>query len=140
MTTGQQVRYCGRCVTRLARDNPGVQCTACTQLARDAMLHPPAVPQEFWDQDQMRAALAAWHMGQVIRAYRTHPHHGRTLSQELVANWFGLTPPQLRRIAHGPPPEELSKLIRWATLLRIPAHLLWFKLPGTQCRSPPARL
>ena len=40
MTTGQQVRCCGRCTTRLARGNPGVQCAACTKLARDAMLHP----------------------------------------------------------------------------------------------------
>jgi len=138
MMTGQQVRYCGRCTTRLARDNPGVHCAACTQLARDVMLHPPAVPQEFWDQDQMRAALAAWHMGQVIRAYRNHPYHGRALSQELVANWFGLTQTQLSRIENGKPPEELSKLVRWATLLRIPAHLLWFKLPGSQAVQPTA--
>ena len=130
MMTGPLVRYCRRCATRLARDNTGSHCAACAQAARETLLHPPAVPAAFWDNDPMRDALAAWHMGQVIRAYRNHPYHGRPLPQELVANWFGLTQTQLSRIESGKPPEELSKLIRWANLLGIPAHMLWFKLPA----------
>ncbi|MGY4103603.1 XRE family transcriptional regulator [Nocardia sp. R16R-3T] len=79
--------------------------------------------------DQMRDALATWHMGRVIYAYRMHPYHGRTLPQELVAGWLGLTQAQLSRIETGTAPELLSKLTRWAQTLGIPEELLWFKLP-----------
>jgi transcriptional regulator with XRE-family HTH domain len=77
----------------------------------------------------MRDALATWHMGLVIHAYRTHPHHGRPLPQELVAGWLGLTQAQLSRIEKGAAPEHISKLARWAEVLGIPGELLWFKLP-----------
>jgi transcriptional regulator with XRE-family HTH domain len=87
------------------------------------------VSRKFWDTDQMRDALATWHMGRVIYAYRTHPWHARPLSQETVGNWLGLTQAQLSRIENGRAPEELSKLIRYAQILGIPGELLWFKLP-----------
>ncbi|MGH3402051.1 MAG: helix-turn-helix transcriptional regulator [Streptosporangiaceae bacterium] len=77
----------------------------------------------------MRDALATWHMGRVIFAYRTHPWHPRPLSQETVGNWVGLTQTQLSRIENGRAPEELSKLVCWARILGIPGELLWFKLP-----------
>jgi hypothetical protein len=101
---------------------------------RDVLLRPPALPLEFWQIDQMRDALTTWHMGRVIFAYRTHPHHGRVLSQGLVGNWLELTQAQLSRIENGRPPEELSKLVRYAQILDIPADLLWFSLPD----QPPA--
>src|SRR6266851_855582 len=129
MVTSPQVRYCIRCGTRLARDNTDVRCGACSCAARDVLLRPPVVPSEFWDTDQMRDALETWHIGRVIFAYRTHPYHGRPLSQEIVGNWLGLTQTQLSRIENGKAPEELSKLIRWAQILGIPCTLLWFKLP-----------
>jgi transcriptional regulator with XRE-family HTH domain len=78
----------------------------------------------------MRDALATWHMGRVIYAYRTNPYHGRPLSQETVGGWLGLTQAQLSRIENGRAPEELTKLIRYAQILGIPSHLLWFALPG----------
>lgn len=78
----------------------------------------------------MYAALDSWHFGRIFSAYRTHPYHERTLSQELVAGWLNLTQAQLSRIENGRAPEELSKLTHWATVLGIPAGLLWFKLPG----------
>jgi transcriptional regulator with XRE-family HTH domain/tetratricopeptide (TPR) repeat protein len=87
----------------------------------------------------MRAALESWHMGKVFSAYRTHPHHGRTLSQELVAGWLNLTQAQLSRIESGRAPEELSKLIHWANTLGVPGDLLWFKLPGDRQASPQPR-
>lgn len=93
------------------------------------LLRPPAVSREFWDTDQMRDALATWHLGRVIYAYRTHPWHPRSLSQEIVGNWLGLTQAQLSRIENGRAPEELSKLVCWAQILHIPGELLWFKLP-----------
>jgi hypothetical protein len=96
---------------------------------RDVLLRPPALPPEFWQIDQMRDALATWHMGRVILAYRTHPHHGRVLSQGLVGNWLGLTQAQLSRMENGRPPEELSKLVRYAQILDIPADLCGSRCP-----------
>jgi hypothetical protein len=87
----------------------------------------------------MPAALASWHIGQVIRAYRHHPHHGpRPLPQELVGGWLGLTQAQLSRVEGGPAITDLSKLVLWATTLKIPGQRLWFKLPGEQPESGPA--
>jgi transcriptional regulator with XRE-family HTH domain len=86
----------------------------------------------------MRDALATWHMGRVIYAYRTHPWHARPLSQETVGNWLGLTQAQLSRIENGRAPEELSKLIRYAQILGIPGELLWFKLPDDGVGETPA--
>jgi transcriptional regulator with XRE-family HTH domain len=87
------------------------------------------VPREFWDTADMRSALDSWHMGRVIYAYRTHPWHGRQLSQDVVGGWLGLTQPQLSRIESGRAIEDLGRLIRWAQILGIPPGLLWFKLP-----------
>jgi transcriptional regulator with XRE-family HTH domain len=125
----QAARYCNRCGGRLARDNTDTRCAACSHGAPDTLLRPPVIPPEFWETDQIRDALATWHMGRVMYAYRMHPYHGRPLSQETVGNWLGLTQAQLSRIENGRAPEELSKLIRYAIILGIPADLLWFKLP-----------
>src|SRR5260370_13839359 len=84
----------------------------------------------------MRDALTTWHMGRVIYAYRTHPHHGRPLSQETVGGWLGLTQAQLSRIENGRAPEELTKLIRYAQILGIPPKLLWFALPAESPGTP----
>jgi hypothetical protein len=91
----------------------------------------------------MRDALATWHMGRVIAAYRNHPFHGRPLPQETVAGWVGITQAQLSRIESGPPVKDLERLIEWARALHIPASLLCFKLPEHWlARAPeePARL
>jgi transcriptional regulator with XRE-family HTH domain len=128
MNTNRPVRYC-RCGTRLARDNPGRICSACQGKARDLLVEAPKVPAEFWSIEQIRDALASWHMGRVIAAYRRHPHHGQFLRQEVVARWAGLTQAQLSRIENGPPIKDLDRLVQWARILGIPAHLLWFRLP-----------
>jgi len=100
------------------------------------------VPAEFWATDRMRDALATWHMGRVIAAYRNHPFHGRPLAQEIVAGWVGITQAQLSRIESGPPVKDLERLTEWARVLHVPAPLLWFKLPEHRlARAPeePAR-
>jgi tetratricopeptide (TPR) repeat protein len=51
------------------------------------------------------------------------------LRQETVARWVGITQAQLSRIENGPAIKDLDRLVQWARVLRIPAHLLWFKLP-----------
>jgi hypothetical protein len=94
------------------------------------LMAPPIPPREFWKNQGMCEALQTWHMGRVFLAYRSHPWHPRPLSQELVGNWLGLTQVQVGRIEKGRAPDELSKLIAWAMILRIPGDLLWFKLPG----------
>ena len=124
-------RYCARCGSRLSRYNPSPLCGACEVMARGQGHYPPALPPAFWETDQMRDALATWHMGRVIFAYRSHPYHGQPLPQEVVANWLDMTQAQLSRIEKGTAPEQLSKLVRWAQMLRIPPQLLWFKLPET---------
>jgi transcriptional regulator with XRE-family HTH domain len=129
MTGTVEVRHCARCGSRLTRYNHQAMCGPCEGKARDLLLRPPVVPAAFWQVDQMRDALATWHIGRVIYAYRTHPYHGRTLQQELVGTWLGVTQAQLSRLEKGRAPEEISKLIRYAQILGIPADLLWFKLP-----------
>jgi len=92
---------------------------------------PPTLPADFWDHEPLRASLDAWHIGNVIRAYRHHPHHGhRPLPQSMVANRLSVTQAQLSRIENGPPVMDLNRLVSWAETLEIPARLLWFKLPN----------
>ncbi len=130
MTFHSQHR-CDRCGARLAQDNDSRRCASCDVRLRHRLPTPPAVPAEFWDAtDAMRGALADRHMGRVIRAYRTHPYHGRhSLPQATAAAWFGITQPQLSRIETGPRIDHLDQLIHWARILRVPARHLWFTLP-----------
>jgi tetratricopeptide (TPR) repeat protein len=77
-------------------------------------------------------------MGEVIRQYRHHPHHGRRpLTQERVGAWMRLTQAQLSRIENRPPIVHLDRLIDWARTLGIPGDLLWFELPGEKPGEKP---
>jgi hypothetical protein len=125
------VRFCRGCGARLARDNAAAHCAACARRLAAADGAPPAVPGEFWDTEAMRDALASRQIGQVIRAYRYHPHHGgRPLPQQRVGGWLGLTQAQLSRIENGPAVTDLAKLTAWASTLAVPASRLWFDLPA----------
>lgn len=129
---------CPRCGGRLARDNEDGRCAPCQAAERDRLSRPPAVPASFWEHEPVRHALAERHLGQVIRAYRHHPYHGRNpLPQTIVAGWLGITQAQLSRVENGPPLVHLDRLAHWATLLGIPASRLWFALPGVGS-TPPA--
>jgi transcriptional regulator with XRE-family HTH domain len=123
-------RRCDRCKTIMAKDNQDRLCASCRAKANDDLVRPPALSRSFWLDAHMTAALDSWHMGKVLMAYRTHPQHGRTLSQETVAGWLNMTQAQLSRIENGRAPEELSKLMYWADTLGIPSDVLWFKLPS----------
>ncbi|WP_447002493.1 helix-turn-helix domain-containing protein [Saccharothrix isguenensis] len=122
------VRRCS-CGTRLARDNRTARCGPCTRAGRRHPTEPPEVPAEFWNHPDLNAALAARDIGAVIRAYRKHPHHRQSIRQDTAAAWIGLSPTRLSRIENGEPVNDLTKLMRWAQLLRIPHHLLWFHIP-----------
>jgi tetratricopeptide (TPR) repeat protein len=133
-------RYC-RCGTLLAKDNAGRQCARCVRDSRDRLIAPPEVPPGFWQTQQFREAFAAQHMGRVSRVYRMHQYHHAVygpagISQTLLGQWIGLRQPQISRLEAGPPIRQLDTLHRWARVLRIPSHLLWFQLPEeTQRRA-----
>lgn len=129
MAADGSARRCA-CGTRLARDNRGLQCNACKKKARDLAVGPPTVPPEFWRTDDLREAFEASDMGAVIRAYRTHAHHGRAISQELAARWLGISQTRLSRIENGEGVSDLPRLMRWAHVLGMPRDLLWFRMPG----------
>ena len=132
------VRYCQSCGARLARDNRLTQCAPCQSRVRSLALGPPDLPASFWESSPMRGALASWHIGQVIRAYRHHPYHGqRPLSQDLVASWLRLTQTQLSRVENGLPVKDLDKLTDWAQILHVPPGLLWFRLPAAEGPAAP---
>lgn len=133
MATYEQARKC-RCGTRLARDNRGVLCHACAKAARNHLIEPPRVPAGFWQTSEMQAALATCDMGAVIRAFRTHPFHGRDISQQAAAAWVGITQTRLSRIENGEQITNLHKLMRWAHVLGIPSDLLWFRMPSASAK------
>lgn len=143
MHTNHPARYC-RCGIRLARDNTGGRCGACQDKARSLTLQPPHVPDDFWDTEHFRDAFTAQHIGHVSRAYRKHPWHigayGKDgIPQQVVARWMGITQAQVSRIENGPAVKHLDSLAHWARTLGIPAHRLWFALPGAQSDDHDAR-
>lgn len=119
-------RVCPQCDMPIARDNKGPLCTACQRKSSNVLFGAPQVPSWFWDTTQMREAVSKRHMGQVVRAFRTHPYHGRAISQSVAAEWLHLTQSQLSRIENGPTVQDLDRLIHWAHILKIPSALLWF--------------
>jgi transcriptional regulator with XRE-family HTH domain len=133
MSMSQQSRGRDRCVcgTPLARDNTGGRCASCLARSRQQPHQAPEVPPDFWTHAEMQNALTQRHMGFIIRAFRTHPAHGRKgIPQEVAASWAGITQAQLSRIENGAPIVHLDRLTQWAKTLRIPAEYLWFIVPG----------
>src|SRR6266545_3901363 len=148
-TTNHDQKRMEKCKRGIHRGQPMVTLRLCPRMVHimrrwDIVMLKPQVPEEFWFEAEIQQALADRHMGKVIKAYRTHPCHGRhPLSQEDVANWVGITQAQLSRIENGPPPVHLDRLTQWAVLLDIPAEHLWFKLPERNDPDnavPPAHL
>ncbi|WFE25736.1 DNA-binding protein [Solwaraspora sp. WMMD791] len=144
MEANRKARYC-RCGTRLARDNKSERCAPCQAKAREFAIQPPESPDDFWDTDQFRDAFRAQHIGHVSRAYRKHPKHiafyGKDgVPQSVVGGWLGLTQAQISRIENGPPVRHLDSLTHWVRTLRIPEHLLWFRLPSASSASDDSRM
>lgn len=126
------VRVCP-CGTRLARDNHGNQCNACCRKARDNPGQPPAVPSGFWQTTAMRAALDTRDLGKVMHAFRTHPYHGRVITQETAAGWVGMSQSRLSRIEQGGLfDDDPARQLFWAHVLGIPPELLWFEMLGAR--------
>ncbi len=85
MASRESQRRCS-CGTRIARDNRGPLCTACTKAARTLFSEPPKVPDVFWRHPTIQEAFAAKHMGAMVRAFRMHPHHGRIIPVVVKSN------------------------------------------------------
>jgi transcriptional regulator with XRE-family HTH domain len=126
-------RRCQGCGTPLARDNRSRLCSPCSRHEVQAS-GAPAKPDGFWRRATLRDALGARHFGQVLYAYR-HEHRP-VLTQAKVGRWLGLTQGQVSRIEIGPPIRDLDALVHWARVLRIPAGMLWFDLPGQTRQAP----
>jgi transcriptional regulator with XRE-family HTH domain len=110
------------------------------RVSRDRLIAPPQVSAEFWQTEQFAEAFAAQHIGRISRAYRTHFQHYAVygpngISQTLLGQWLGLRQPQISRIENGPPIRHLDTLRHWVRVLRIPAELLWFRLPPEDQRA-----
>jgi tetratricopeptide (TPR) repeat protein len=96
-------------------------------------LSAPVVPLAFWDWPPLKAALSTHHMGQVSKHYRNNPAHGRVIRQNEMARWLDRTQGAVSRIERSASaPHDLRLLVRYASVLRIPAELLWFELPGRE--------
>jgi tetratricopeptide (TPR) repeat protein/transcriptional regulator with XRE-family HTH domain len=135
MSRAAITRYCQSCGSHLASDHPGTFCSPC-QAKQNIQHGPSEVPESFWSTDLMRDALASWHIGRVLTAYRTHPFHPRPISQTMVAGWVGKDQPSISRLENGPPVKDLDTLTFWARTLGIPPRLLWFAQRSAAGPSP----
>ncbi|MGC4943649.1 helix-turn-helix domain-containing protein [Kribbella sp. DT2] len=122
------------CGTRLALDNPGVQCSRCQRVSRGEFSTPLPLPVDSWRTERFADAFARQHIGLLVRAYRLHPAHRSAygpagISQAQMGQWLGLGQPQVSRLETGPPVRNLDTLSHWARVLAIPPTLLWFDLP-----------
>lgn len=127
-------RGCRKCGTRLAADNRERTCSPCAR--RDVADHVAArvYPPDFWDRPGLKEALTARNFGGVLRAYR-HAHTP-VIKQAQLGLWFGLTQGQISRIERGQAFDyPIAKLSRWATVIGIPQHLLWFQIDSSSPNS-----
>jgi hypothetical protein len=78
---------------------------------------PPHVGDEFFDTAELQAAFESWHVGRVLRAYRTHPYFlgifARPLTLENLGRWLGLNQNQMSRQENGKAEQNLELLQEW---------------------------
>src|SRR2546423_8609447 len=135
-------RRCQGCQAVLAADNTARLCSKCHREQRDQLRTPPAqLRNEFFETNEFRTAFESQHIGKVLKAYRNHPGHlqllGKALNQELLGRWLGLTQAQVSKLENGKPEQNLETLRRFAKILHLPQHLLWFDFPGqSRLRAP----
>ncbi|MGH3869993.1 MAG: helix-turn-helix transcriptional regulator [Pseudonocardiaceae bacterium] len=133
--TGGGRQRCPGCGTTLAADNTARLCSRCHREQRDQLRTPPAqLRNEFFETDDFRAAFESQHIGKILKVYRNHSRHfqlfGKTLNQELLGRWLGLTQAQVSKLENGKPEQNLETLRNFARILHLPQRLLWFDLPG----------
>ncbi|GAA5172873.1 MULTISPECIES: helix-turn-helix domain-containing protein [Amycolatopsis] len=110
----------------LAADNRTDRCEACARSSR--LLEPPAPPENFFQQPEVRAALETRHFGRLLRLYRRA--HRPAITQVTLAGWLDITQGWLSEIERSARPvTDLANLERWAAILHFPEEHLWFSLP-----------
>ncbi|WP_433271801.1 hypothetical protein ACQPZF_13855 [Actinosynnema sp. CS-041913] len=119
----------------MADGNAAGLCDHCHQEQRKGLHRPPTLLRhEFFETEEFCAAFESQHIGHVIKAYRHHSHwlklYGRTINQDTVGRWLGLTQAQVSRPENGRPEQNLDRLRSYAEKLRLPRHMLWFDFPG----------
>lgn len=86
----------------------------------------PALSPDFWSQLEIQQACREQHFGHLLKSYRELQNP--TLKQSELAALLSLTQGQLSRIERSRNPiTDLRKLTKWATVLKIPETVLWFK-------------
>jgi len=125
-------RYC-RCGNPLARDNAGTLCAVCQ--TRRLRARAPEVPSEFWQAEVMGEALASGDLGELIRAYRSHPFHGQPLPQMVVAGWLHVSQTTLSRIEQGRRRLTIDDVNGFARSLGMPWALRWVHEQSSQARK-----
>ncbi|OLF12875.1 hypothetical protein BLA60_06320 [Actinophytocola xinjiangensis] len=120
----------------LAGDNTARLCGRCHREQRDQLRTPPTqLRNEFFETDEFWLAFESRHIGKIFKAFRNHPRHlqlfGKALNQELLGRWLGLNQTQVSKIENAKRPEQnIETLQKYARILHLPQHLLWFDLPG----------
>ncbi|SDS08283.1 helix-turn-helix domain-containing protein [Actinopolymorpha singaporensis] len=88
---------------------------------------PPTLPDEFWQQAEIQHAARSRNFGYLLKAYRDL--QSPLVRQSQLARWLGLSQGQVSRIERGSSnTHDLEKLAKWARLLHIPRHVVWFDL------------
>lgn len=114
-------RSCQVCNTRLRRDNHNEICDPCSRSRQSANLLAPLLPLEFWQEPEMRRALADHDLAAVSRLYRQRTPIRR---QHMVADLVGFSQAHVSRIERGLTEIKLDTVLRYVQGLRIPPYLV----------------
>lgn len=122
MTLGMpQARTCQVCGSHLRRDNSGTMCDPCARTHQAPEVLAPLLPLEFWQEPEMRRALAEHDMATVSRLYRARTPIKR---QHLMAELVGFSQAHISRIERGLSDIKLDTVLRFVQGLRIPPNLV----------------
>jgi hypothetical protein len=113
-------RHCQVCGTRLRRDNHDSFCDPCGRTRQFDLLA-PLLPLEFWQEPEMRRALASHDLATVSQLYRARTPIRR---QHMVADLVGFSQAHISRIERGLTEIKLDTVLRFVQGLRIPPFLV----------------
>lgn len=114
-------RSCQACHTRLRRDNHNDICDPCGRNRQTPDVLAPLLPLEFWQEPEMRRALADHDLAAVSRMYRARSPIRR---QHMVADLVGFSQAHVSRIERGLTEIKLDTVLRFVQGLRIPPYLV----------------
>ena len=103
------------------------------------------MPSGFWQTTAMRAVLDTRDLGKVMHAFRTHPYHGRVITQETAAGWVGMSQSRLSRTSRvgsstTTPPGSCSGRMYWASHRSYCGSSTYTEAVGQQLLRTTARL